>query len=332
MSLFDDDDVGSSVSSTEGDLNETVVPMSTVRTGGVCVKTEAKTNGPRTGLEDVHRFTLSVEETQRAEERRRVEASKRLLLSTDGGLIPNSCGGPSSQERSRFGSSIAEALRLRRETRERVLLQRILRQRREEEGNEDLAEKDMEVGVFITPQYLSALKRQRSTRAASPGGLAKQAENMEDMDPLELYVQELEERRRVVGKKDHDSSDVGTNRNDGGRDQDMGLRVHSAQVVSGNKQPEHVERSGVTGIPCGHDVVYSVKASSCAWVPTGTNGAVIGVSGAAAPASPSPTENSATPQEALQEVRWRRQKPRADRSFIESAATRFNRRSMDRFV
>ncbi|SYZ69017.1 hypothetical_protein [Leishmania braziliensis MHOM/BR/75/M2904] len=106
----------------------------------------------------------------------------------------------------KFGNSIAAALNLRREEREKALLKRLQQQRKAEEEGSDgqaLAEKDTEVGVFVTAAYKALLRRnlhpagrnicdqgaQLPTKANYDDGEGSDEDND---GPLGVYLRQLE--------------------------------------------------------------------------------------------------------------------------------------------
>ncbi|KAG5469349.1 hypothetical protein LSCM1_02564 [Leishmania martiniquensis] len=109
-------------------------------------------------------------------------------------------------EAGKFGTSIAAALHLRREEREKTLLKRLEQQRKAEEesiGAQALAEKDMEVGVFVTASYKALLQRNLRPTAKGSGGMGTgpQSKVKDDNDdgssdesdgPLAAYLRHLE--------------------------------------------------------------------------------------------------------------------------------------------
>ncbi|KAG5468996.1 hypothetical protein LSCM4_02390 [Leishmania orientalis] len=109
-------------------------------------------------------------------------------------------------EGGKFGNSITAALNLRREEKEKALLKRVVQQRRADEesiGVEVLAEKDADVGVFVTASYKELLQRNLHLSEASIGRLGAQCHTKADGDgdggssgdddgPLGAYLRQLE--------------------------------------------------------------------------------------------------------------------------------------------
>ncbi|KAG5494260.1 hypothetical protein GH5_02253 [Leishmania sp. Ghana 2012 LV757] len=106
----------------------------------------------------------------------------------------------------KFGNSITAALNLRREEKEKALLKRVVQQRKADEesiGVEVLAEKDADVGVFVTASYKELLQRNLHLTEKSIGGLGAQCHTKADGDddggsngnndgPLGAYLRQLE--------------------------------------------------------------------------------------------------------------------------------------------
>ncbi|KAG5469696.1 hypothetical protein CUR178_01834 [Leishmania enriettii] len=106
----------------------------------------------------------------------------------------------------KFGNSIAAALNLRREEKEKALLKRVEQQRKADEesiGVDVLAEKDADVGVFVTASYKELLQRNLPLTEESIGRLGAQRHTKADGDgdggssddndgPLGAYLRQLE--------------------------------------------------------------------------------------------------------------------------------------------
>lgn len=114
-----------------------------------------------------------------------------------------------SADAGKFGNSIAAALHLRREEKEKTLLKRLQQQRKAEEqsgGSQALAEKDMEVGVFVTASYKALLQRNLHPTEKSRGGEGAQPPkkgngaddegSSDDDGPLAAYLRQLEGTRQ----------------------------------------------------------------------------------------------------------------------------------------
>nr|CCC94188.1 conserved hypothetical protein [Trypanosoma congolense IL3000] len=325
MSLFDhdDDDVSSRASSTTSTDN-TDTPFQREMSASLL---------PPAAACDVLRFTLSVEESQRAEERRRAEANKHLLQQAGGCRSDTACGGSEEGGGSRFGSSIAEALKVRRDIREKLLLQRLSKQRLEETNSAELVKKDMEVGVFITPQYLNTLARQRSAQNTSQDACKVGAlRSDEAVDPLEWYVRDLEERRRVASQKAAPVSETVEGGDAAAKSDDGRIKVRvmqEASLVGSDTSLSSKAVSGDWGSPGGHissgldlDHAQGHRDALSLRLDYGD--------GSVSQPLPHVTVDSVDPEEMLRAVRKSRQERRAGWSFIESAATRLNLRSMDR--
>lgn len=133
----------------------------------------------------------------------RGELLRRLPTST--AQTSSSSASPSSVEASKFGNSISAAMHLRREEKERLLLRRLQQQRRAEEqgsAGRTLAQKDVEVGVFVTASYRAVLQRSirpsaedsQGAKTESEKGSGDDAAEAED-DPLAAYLRQLESQR-----------------------------------------------------------------------------------------------------------------------------------------
>lgn len=133
--------------------------------------------------------------------------SANLAASSAAGCSNSGVGAPVGAGRSKFGSSIAEALQLRNDERDRLLLRRLQRQRELEKDDVRLAEKDVEVGVFVTPAYRSLLQRHLQ-QSASPSNSASASAatgrhsvagdhpvNDDDDSPIDAYLRELDEKQ-----------------------------------------------------------------------------------------------------------------------------------------
>ncbi|CBZ37222.1 hypothetical protein, conserved [Leishmania donovani] len=116
---------------------------------------------------------------------------------------------PTSADAGKFGNSIAAALNLRRDEKEKTLLKRLQQQRRAEEessGSQALAEKDMEVGVFVTASYKALLQRNLRPTERSSGGQSAQPSKKDngtndegsgdDEGPLAAYLRQLESKHQ----------------------------------------------------------------------------------------------------------------------------------------
>ncbi|CAG9580641.1 conserved hypothetical protein [Leishmania major strain Friedlin] len=134
--------------------------------------------------------------------------AERSLSAAPSSAQPKSAS-PTSADAGKFGNSIAAALSLRREEREKTLLKRLQQQRKAEEegsGSRALAEKDMEVGVFVTASYKALLQRNlHPTEKASGGQGAQPSKNADGADdegssddegPLAAYLRQLESTRQ----------------------------------------------------------------------------------------------------------------------------------------
>lgn len=119
---------------------------------------------------------------------------------------------------SKFGGSIAAAMNLRKEEKEKMLLKRLQQQRSEEARGGDgkaLAQKDLEVGVFVTASYRALLQRNIQPPAKASGttdaedtkaGLTDKgkrahggdkSDSDEENDPLSAYLRQLEGQKQV---------------------------------------------------------------------------------------------------------------------------------------
>lgn len=112
-----------------------------------------------------------------------------------------------------FGKSIASALEQRRREREDRAYARLQQRRLEEQQQPELAEKDKEVGVFITSSYRDLLRRRHAGGQTAQGtrpeeSLVKGAgltSSKEEEDPLESFIQSLEREQvesNVVGSEE----------------------------------------------------------------------------------------------------------------------------------
>lgn len=138
------------------------------------------------------------------------EASKSAV--SDGGASAASSG---SGEQSKFGASIAAAMQLRRDEKEKTLVQRLQQQRAAEAQGTDgaaLAEKDVEVGVFVTASYRAVLQRNvhpsqttesQQRQAGQQAAASSVVENAtegekaeDDDDPLAAYLRQLDAEKR----------------------------------------------------------------------------------------------------------------------------------------
>ncbi|KAG5493500.1 hypothetical protein JIQ42_01868 [Leishmania sp. Namibia] len=113
---------------------------------------------------------------------------------------------PTFADSGKFGNSIAAALNLRREEKEKALLKRVGQQRKADEESIDvdvLAEKDTDVGVFVTASYKELLQRNLHLTEESIGRLGAQRHTTADGDsdggssddndgPLGAYLRQLE--------------------------------------------------------------------------------------------------------------------------------------------
>lgn len=112
-----------------------------------------------------------------------------------------------------FGNSIAAALQLRKSEQERLLLKRLQKERERDSTDAALVEKDMEVGVFVTPAYKQLLRRHRGGGQAEDGGAKAEGHadgssrkhekhdavaQDDDDDPLEAYLRQLESKQRAM--------------------------------------------------------------------------------------------------------------------------------------
>ncbi|KPI84478.1 hypothetical protein ABL78_6466 [Leptomonas seymouri] len=117
----------------------------------------------------------------------------------------------STGETSKFGSSIAAAAVLRKEEKEKLLLRRLQQQRKAEEQGGDgnaLAQKDLEVGVFVTASYRAMLQRNirpsgtESRMSGTDDGQAKSSVDGEDeeeeRDHLSVYLRQLESESQAL--------------------------------------------------------------------------------------------------------------------------------------
>ncbi|ORC90533.1 uncharacterized protein TM35_000083310 [Trypanosoma theileri] len=356
MSLFDDD-LSSSVSSCENETVEDDCNLKCKQNGveslpGVAGGLGAKTVGS-SGIrfEGLSRFTLTVDEKKRAEERWRMEVAGSSLLRAAGTGGGNSGSNPPHSGGSRFSSSIAEALQLRKEATEALRMRRIQKQRQEELKDEELVKKDREVGVFVTPEYMEALRRQKDPHHFSEkdevGGVNvnKSDENKgqedEEDDPLEKYLQQLEERRSTTGLHSVSLNSSACVR--------KGTEEHEGMVsIPGEQEEESVVSSmnHVTATGKNHDVTFNGAASSSSLIPNLTTGIEEGgtlpthdgsrsdefypnnVRQSSAMASES--KNEVRPEDALREAREIRKRRRVDLPFIQAATERFITRALER--
>lgn len=139
------------------------------------------------GLDKRPRFELTEAEIIVAAESRRQNLERRLpQLSSPG------------KDQSIFEGSIAAAMEVRKLERESLLLKRIQKQRTQDSQNPALVEKDMAVGVFVTPAYKEMMQRQRRTSGTQSGVSTSSAVTVkedEEEDPLAAYLKELEARQ-----------------------------------------------------------------------------------------------------------------------------------------
>lgn len=188
------------------------------------------------------RYTLTAADAARAEEERRRQAQRQRSSRVGGGWLSGGVAGPASNTDTSsatsgglFGQSIAAALQLRKEDQEQLLLRRIRQQRAAEAGNTELVEKDLEVGVFVTPAYKALLRKQlvrpkedgTASASSSKAPEAASGKAEEEEEPLGAFLRQLEasparaggERQRAPGvgggtPETSDSSSVVRNRSD----------------------------------------------------------------------------------------------------------------------
>ncbi|EKF32523.1 hypothetical protein MOQ_003626 [Trypanosoma cruzi marinkellei] len=334
MSLFDDDSVSSSSSSCDDNG----------RMGGsefICasVKRELLHKNDGGGTVDlalgdgVSRFTLTAEENRRADERRRREAASRSRL--HGAHNSEADGGKSVPDESRFYASMAEALQVRRDAREALFLQRIQKRRQEEAGNSELVEKDLEVGVFVTPQYLAALKRQKHLSVDSSHVRAEidTTGGVEVTDPLEVYVRQLEEKR--LNATSHFSSAVsavGVVTADGCSHKEAKVITPAAQEIPRPNARIDVLPEGRNYDSTTHTVLSSSIATptAVASLPDESSTNVRGDDNISRslPSLSAPPE-TVSPEDVIRMARESRKRHRADRNFMAAAADRFNARALE---
>lgn len=229
MSLFDLDHSGSASSASSSASEEGVLPSRAPpprSTGSASGTGTGSSGGPHSSASPLS----ALEQRRRMAERDaadwRIDGTQwRGVLLGSAPLsssapprprAPSGTAAPSADEGGKFGSSIAAALHLRQEEREQTLLRRLQQQRKAEaEGSEGraLAEKDMEVGVFVTPSYKALLQRNlhptdtrggdTANAGALHGGSAARDGNggrvdgdgdEEDDGPLAAYLRQLESR------------------------------------------------------------------------------------------------------------------------------------------
>ncbi|ESL09320.1 hypothetical protein TRSC58_02960 [Trypanosoma rangeli SC58] len=335
MSLFDDSLSSSSSSCCGGDDRDgDAHRYASVRRDPCAAKSSASIINA-TVVGGMSRFTLSAEESKRAEERRRREAASRSQL--HGVQKIDVSEGKSGLEGSRFYASMAEALRLRRDAREELLLQRIQKQRQEEASNADLVEKDLEVGVFVTPQYLAVLKRHKNPLTASfhdslgnaaPGG-------EEGIDQLEAYVRQLEEKRTPATPQPSSvfpgavSDTANSSVDDGAKVATHAAREHLQNYMGQDAFPVEGDSASTT-----HTVLFSPKTSptTVALFPEGGNMNERGEDDIrrSLPYASAPRE-AVCSEDVIREAEESRKRRRADRHFMTAAAERFNARALEGF-
>ncbi|RNE99438.1 uncharacterized protein Tco025E_09014 [Trypanosoma conorhini] len=328
MSLFDDDSLSSLSSSSGGDDcgGSTHACSSAARgTGGAKGVVDLMS---ATGSGCVSRFTLTVEESKRAEEWRRSEAASRSQLH-------GSSGARAGGEGSRFHASMAEALQLRRDAREALLLRRVQKQRQEEAGNVELVEKDLEVGVFVTPQYLAALRRQRNFLVASSAGSAGSAAagDEDGMDPVEAYVRRLEgERAAAASQSSSALPGAGSFAAGGSIDGGVEVTTHSARARSQTNAGPDVLSVEEGCASTTQDVLPSPTRRPATAAPSPDEGNVAEGGDVnfrrSLPSASAPRE-TVCPEDVLREARESRKRHRADRYFMAAAAERFNARALE---
>lgn len=340
MSLFDDDDSSSSSSASDvaenigchaviGRQNVSSASFGSCASGGAPGSSVALVGG------DVSRFTLTLDENRRAEERRRKEAHSRSLLC--GASTADAKNGGSGEEESRFHTSIAEALQLRRDAREALLLRRIQRQRQEEAGCSELVNKDLEVGVFVTPQYLAALRRHRGPAKGSSESLAPNdaTDGADGADPLEAYVRQLEEKRQAITLQSSfaaPSTDVRTA--DGSNCDDVKMTVERQAVQqslsvnnsSGASLAVTLEASGEVSVPS----LNAVRTAAAAAPHDTRSGERNDDHVSLCISQQVSSSQNVSPEDVLRVSRENRKRSRVDNHFIGMAAERFNRRAMER--
>ncbi|KAH9578333.1 hypothetical protein LSM04_002714 [Trypanosoma melophagium] len=357
MSLFDDDDLSSSVSSCEKAIvddgckvkgkQDTADGLPGV--GGVSGAKMVGVTGSR--VEGVSRFTLTVDEKKRAEERWRTEVAASSLLRAAGTGGGQAGANPSQPGQSRFSASIAEALQLRKEATEELRMRRIQKQRQEEAKDEELVKKDREVGVFVTPEYMESLKRQNDPHRLSEkeelGGVnveyskKNKEEDHDDDDPLETYLKQLEEKRSTTTMHSTSSNNSAFVRNNAEHVEET-VSMPGDQGESAMNSTNHTIKMDVN-----HDVTFNGKSSSSSLsFPTLTRGDEVGGklpphdgcrsdvnyhnNVAQSSEVASNPKNEARHEDALREAREMRKRRRADPPFIQAAIERFITRAMER--
>ncbi|CCW63090.1 unnamed protein product [Phytomonas sp. EM1] len=131
-------------------------------------------------------------------------AASNLLIDNPTGSVPVAGDGKAGRgDSSVFGNSIAAALRLRKEEQEELLLRKL---RAERSNDPALIEKDLEVGVFVTPAYKQMLRRHHKRQSGQTDGTEnapdelvdskKRGESHDDNDPLEAYIRSLERNQQ----------------------------------------------------------------------------------------------------------------------------------------
>ncbi|KAG8342606.1 hypothetical protein TRVL_06564 [Trypanosoma vivax] len=320
MSLFDcDDDISSSSVNSFPDNDESasaelLKQCSTTSLGGKCM--------PTSGV-NVSRFTLTLEEKQKADQRWREEAGERIaqragetFSSSGSSIIDTNC--------SRFQASVAEALRVRKEAREQVLLERLWRQRAAEANSEECIKKDAEVGVFVTPHYLAALKRQKGHAKPCAEGQEACTADTNVNDPLELYVKSLEERLQTASSRGSlESSCLSRNRvscSEGCSENTAYPSLKLSDVSVRGAAPGDVT-SGL-----GVHLPSSKKAAAGSHLDLAPEGAPDVSPPSVSASSPFETQ----PELALREVRESRKRRRADETFVAEACERFYTRALER--
>ncbi|RNF11944.1 hypothetical protein TraAM80_00639 [Trypanosoma rangeli] len=335
MSLFDDNWSSSSSSCSGEDCGEGDAHLCASVRHGPCAANSSVTIINPTAGGGISRFTLTAEESKRAEERRRREAASRSQL--HGVPKIEAGGGKSRLEGSRFYASMAEALRLRKDAREALLLQRIQKQRQEEANNADLVEKDLEVGVFVTPQYLAALKRQKNLLTASfHDGLVNAAAGGEEgIDHLEAYVRQLEEKRTAATLQSSSmfpgtvSASTNSSIDDGAK-----VATHAAQERHQNYMGPDVFPVEGDSASMTHTVLFSAPTSPTTVASLPEDGNINERGGddirRSLPYDSAPRE-AVCSEDGIHEAEESRKRHRADRHFMTAAAERFNARALEGF-
>ncbi|EAN92452.1 hypothetical protein C3747_40g31 [Trypanosoma cruzi] len=334
MSLFDDDSVSSSSSGCDdkGRMGGNEFLCASVKRELVHKNGAGGTVNLALG-DGVSRFTLTIEENRQADERRRREAASRSRL--HGAQNAEADGGKSVPGESRFYASMAEALQVRRDAREALFLQRIQKRRQEEAGNSELVEKDLEVGVFVTPQYLAALKRQKhlSVDASHVRAGIDTAGSVEVTDPLEVYVRQLEEKR--LNAAPHFSSTVSAV----GAVTADGCSQNEAKAIAPAAQENPRLNVGIDVLleRGNYDSTTHTVLSSSIETPTTVaslpDESSINVRGddnisRSLPSFFVPLE-TVSPEDVIRMARESRKRHRADRHFMTAAADRFNVRALE---